>query len=254
MKIVVMCCTLNEERNIERYCEVYSRFADTIVICDGGSTDRTIELTRNFPKVRVVHFEELMDFDGIPWNPKGRQYNYGLAVALKLNPSWMIIDECDSVPTVALQESVRSLMLETSSGVIGVMRIYLLGEDKFYPSLSLSGYYGWAFRPEEVDASYDESTVIAHQRLNFPRPSAWRNIDAPRGLLHYGWPDEETAALKTKRYRAIGRLPPQGTAIPSDAGEPAPLPEWANWNIAMDYEYLNEEDYEKLSGGPERPK
>ena len=42
MKIVATCRTLNEEANIERFCESYSQFADQIIVADGGSTDRAV--------------------------------------------------------------------------------------------------------------------------------------------------------------------------------------------------------------------
>lgn len=225
-----MCCTLNEERNIERYCEVYSRFADSIVICDGGSTDRTVELAEDFTKVRVVHFEEQMEFDGIPWNPKGIQHNFAYAAAMEDGPDWIITDECDSIPTLTLQKGIRSEMKHSVLDVVGAKRLYVLGQNRFFPDLSLLGYFGWAHRPDKVDASYGGDLMRGLRRLSFPAPYTWHDLSPPRALLHYGWPDEETVIFKTKRYRATGGLSPQGHAIPSDAGTPAPLPEWAIWN------------------------
>ena len=230
MRVVVMCCTLNEERNIERYCEVYSRFANKIVICDGGSTDRTVAIASRFKKVRVVHFEELMDFDGIPWNPKGKQHNFGYAAAMEDDPDWIIADECDSIPTLALQESARSLMEMSTLDVLGFMRIYVLGADRFFPRLGFEGLFGWAHRPSTIDGRYLEDSYKGLARPRFPEPNLWHNFSPPHGLLHYGWPDEETVAFKTKRYRATGSLPSYGTAIPEYAGQAMPLPEWANWN------------------------
>ncbi|NGX44884.1 MAG: hypothetical protein K940chlam2_00024 [Chlamydiae bacterium] len=233
MRVVVMCCTLNEERNIERYCEVYSRIADTIVICDGGSTDKTIELARGFDKVHLVRFEEQMNLDGIPWNPKGKQHNFAYDVVMENNPDWIITDECDSVPTRHLQENTRSLMEKADvieNGVIGVKRIYILGENEFYPALSLEGYFGWAHRPEKADSSYGEETPKGLRRKLFPNHETWHSIEEPNALLHYGWPDKETVEFKTMRYRATGGLPASGHAIPSYAGVPQALPEWAKWN------------------------
>lgn len=236
MRVAVMCCVLNEERNIERYCQVYSRFVDDIVICDGGSTDRTVELAKRSRKVQVVHFEEQMEFGGIPWNPLGKMHNFAYEAARKLRPDWIITDECDSLPTQALQKTARSKMLiemeKSRFNVIGVRRIYVLGKDKFYPQLSLKGYFGWAHRPDRIDGCYRTSTHKGIPRPDFPHPDtgSWRMLDPPLALLHYGWPDEETVIFKTRRYRASGVLPEHGTAIPSGAGPIVPLPEWATWN------------------------
>ena len=230
MKIVTMCCTRNEERNIERYCEVYSRLSDRILICDGGSTDNTVALAEKFEKVQVVHFKETINYDGYEWNPKGKQHNFAYKAVMEYEPDWIITDECDSIPTISLQEAARSLMGTSIPDVIGAMRIYVVGEDDFYPKLSLGGFFGWAHRPGKVDSSYGEETPRGLRRKNFPHPDVWRNINPPHALLHYGWPDEQTVEFKTKRYRATGGLPPKGTAIPTNAGAPMSLQEWARWN------------------------
>ncbi len=230
MNVVVLCCTLNEERNIERYCEVYSRFADTVVICDGGSIDKTVTLAEGFDKVQVVHFEQQFSFEGIPWNHKGKQHNFAYAAVMGHDPDWIITDECDSIPTVSLQREIRSLMKATSIPVIGAMRMYVLGQDKFFAKMSLGGFFGWAHEPKRVDASYGEEKHIGLRRKGFPLADTWSNINPPHALLHYGWPDDETVAFKTKRYRAVGSLPPSGNAIPSHIGTPENLPEWATWN------------------------
>ena len=230
MRVVAMCCTLNEERNIERYCEVYSRFTDAIVICDGGSTDRTVKLAQKFSKVNVVHFDELLSFEGFPWNPKGKQHNFAYAAVMESAPDWIITDECDSVPTVSLQKQIRPIMRATSIPVIGAMRVYVLGENFYFPKMSLGGFFGWAHRPGKVNASYGEETHRGLRRKNFPPADTWTNLNPPHALLHYGWPDEETVRFKTKRYRAVGNLPPSGRAIPPYAGVAADLPRWAKWN------------------------
>ena len=235
IKIVVMCCVLNEERNIERYCEVYSRFTDKIVICDGGSTDRTVELAEGFPKVNVVHFGELKDFNGIPCNPLGPMHNFAYRAVLEKSPDWIITDEADSLPTLELQRTARSIMILTAQDIVGAGRIYMIGKDDYFPALSMQGYFGWAHQPREVDGRYGETKFAGIPRPYFPHPEGafaarWRKLDQPLALLHDGWPNEEVVNFKTRRYRLNGALREGGTAIPAYAGQSEPLPGWAKWN------------------------
>lgn len=51
MQVSVICTVLNEEQNVGRLLESLvrqTRQADEVVICDGGSTDRTVETIRRF--------------------------------------------------------------------------------------------------------------------------------------------------------------------------------------------------------------
>ncbi len=234
LNVVSMCCVLNEERNIERYCQVYERFVDTMVICDGGSTDNTVKLAKQFPKVDVVHFDKLIDFGGIPSNPLEEIHNFAYKATKKHNPDWIVTDECDSLPTFVLQKSIREILEGAVKDIIGVTRVYIVGNDEYFPALSMKGFFGWAHRPDKVNGHYGGNKFAGIPRPDFPHPDTelWRELEPPLSLLHYGWPDKETVAFKTKRYKANGALPPHesASAIPLNAGKSFMLPGWAVWN------------------------
>jgi (heptosyl)LPS beta-1,4-glucosyltransferase len=52
-KLSVIVITKNEEKNIEA-CLESAQFADEIVLVDSGSTDRTLEIAKKFPNVKVI--------------------------------------------------------------------------------------------------------------------------------------------------------------------------------------------------------
>jgi len=51
MKISVIMATFNEEKNIEKCLNSVKSFADEIVIIDGGSEDKTVELAKKFDAI-----------------------------------------------------------------------------------------------------------------------------------------------------------------------------------------------------------
>jgi glycosyltransferase involved in cell wall biosynthesis len=55
MKLSVVVCVRNEETRLRDCLEtVFQNGPDEVVLVDGGSTDRTIEIAREFPGVRII--------------------------------------------------------------------------------------------------------------------------------------------------------------------------------------------------------
>jgi len=52
----------NEDATIERAIRSFLPFADEIIVNDTGSTDRTVEILKTLPKVKVIHSEWKRDF------------------------------------------------------------------------------------------------------------------------------------------------------------------------------------------------
>ena len=55
MRLSVVVCVRNEEKRLRECLEtVFQNDPDEIVLVDGGSTDRTVEIARGFPAVRII--------------------------------------------------------------------------------------------------------------------------------------------------------------------------------------------------------
>ena len=82
--VSVLILTRNEEANIEQ-CLRNVRFSEDIVVLDSFSTDRTLELVKTFPGVRVV--QRVFDTEY-------RQRNYGLH-DIQYKHDWVYICDAD---------------------------------------------------------------------------------------------------------------------------------------------------------------
>ena len=92
----VIIIVQNEERHI-RECLASVSWADEIVVVDGGSTDRTVELAREFTD-RVFHN---------PWPGYAAQKRYALQ---KASHSWVLSIDADERVTPELRDEIRSIL------------------------------------------------------------------------------------------------------------------------------------------------
>src|SRR6185312_14385982 len=96
MSLSVAIITLNEERNLARTLASV-RFADEIVIVDSGSTDRTLEIAREY-SARVLP---------LPWRGFAAQKNYALD---QCTGDWVLSLDADEELTPELQDQIRILL------------------------------------------------------------------------------------------------------------------------------------------------
>lgn len=91
-----MILTLNEEANIERTMAKLT-WARRILVIDSGSTDRTIEIVRQYPQAVVIR----RDFDSA-----AAQCNFGLT---HVDSKWVLSLDADYVLSDALISEIASL-------------------------------------------------------------------------------------------------------------------------------------------------
>jgi len=62
MRIRVIACCLNEEDMLPFFLQHYSSFVDEILIFDGGSTDRSYDIIKQWPKAKLfIRQDDVMD-------------------------------------------------------------------------------------------------------------------------------------------------------------------------------------------------
>jgi hypothetical protein len=229
MKTVVIVRTLDEEINIARFCRCYAG-ADKILIADGGSVDRTLEIAAGFPNVEIRHFRQRTFYgNGVFFNPEGSHINFLIDWAvLEHAPDWLIFDDCDCVPTEALWMAMFDILAATES-LACAYKLYVFGEDEYLPLMSLPGQCLWAWRPGELPGVRADESIPETQFgfVGVPPKRARGRVDLspPFVLLHYFAPTPAERARKMARYAARGT--PQVQLRQTEYWPPQPLPAWA---------------------------
>lgn len=241
---VVIARTYNEAKHIERFCQKY-RWADQILIADGGSFDGTSRIARAHNKVQVRYFHPREWKNGVSYNPEGKHINFLIDWAIEEGADWIIMDDCDSCPTQALQEDARELLQHTSEDVLGVYRLYVYGVDQWFTRLTggdplppvtydkdgkMVRWQGlWAWRAK-LGLRWNEADPFVNELVDSERMAdgtfTWRLLHPPYALLHYFCIDEQEVERKLELYRTL-RETPQLKHPLKEYGPLAPLPDWA---------------------------
>lgn len=110
LKLIAMMLTYNDEdRYLKRGLDYLSQYVDEIVILDGGSTDKTVEICNQYPKAVVHQTAKPMVF-GVDDEYLIREEMYRLA--LDRNPDWMLVIDSDQVMEERFKRVVRDLIAD----------------------------------------------------------------------------------------------------------------------------------------------
>jgi glycosyltransferase involved in cell wall biosynthesis len=97
----VIVTTRNEEANVERCLRSVHGFADQVFVLDSESTDRTVEIARQYAEVQTLAYDHSRI---IPWI-----FQWGLD-NLPLRNDWVLILEADQAVTPALKAELAALL------------------------------------------------------------------------------------------------------------------------------------------------
>jgi len=186
----VAIITLNEEANLARTLASV-QFADEIVVIDSGSTDRTLEIARSFPNVKL--YSE-------PWKGFAAQKNSAIE---KCSGTWVLSLDADEELTPELQTEIR-LLLPANPAVDAYMlrrRNLFLGRwikrGGYYPDPKLRLFRNHAanFAPA---ARFTDRPV--HETIAFEGRLETLNYD----LIHHAYPTIESYIEHMDRYSTLG--------------------------------------------------
>ncbi len=105
-KLSVLMITKNAAETLEKSLASIKKIADEIIIVDSKSTDRTVEIAKNYlAKVFVKEFTDI-----------GKQRLYGLS---KATGKWVLILDCDEIVSERLMNEIKSKIDNTRIKING---------------------------------------------------------------------------------------------------------------------------------------
>lgn len=130
-KIVGMSCVFNEEWIIGEWADALSELVDEIVVVDDGSTDRTVEILRKFPKVTRVHEQRPMRQIGYA---SREVTNRRLAhqLAREQGADWIVFVDADEIFEHKMKDRIRELVLDEEVGEYRFRKLWLWRCEHYY--------------------------------------------------------------------------------------------------------------------------
>lgn len=183
MGLSVVVITKNEEANLGR-CLESVKWADEIIVADSHSTDRTLEIARNF-SARICT---------VDWHGYGPAKRAGVALATQ---EWVLSLDADESVTPELADEIRRI-ISTPGGPHGyaiTRRTNFLGRWIYH-----CGWY-----PDPVLRLFrrthgNVTDSVVHERVEIDGPPGRLNGE----LLHYSYPTLELYLAKSNVYTTLG--------------------------------------------------
>ena len=112
LDLTVVILTYNEELHIRRCLENVSSFAKKVYVIDSPSTDKTVEICKEFPNVEVVVHK-------YPGN-QAEQFNWALD-NVKIDTEWVLRLDADEYLTIELKNEIEEKLPTLSFGISAVV-------------------------------------------------------------------------------------------------------------------------------------
>lgn len=162
----VVILAKNEEHNIEACIKTVIDWVDEIVVIDGFSVDKTVEISK---RLGAIVYQRQMDMEGI-------QRNWGYA---KAKNEWVLSLDCDERVTPELRDEIMATIPNTEFNAFDMPRKNFIGDywvryGGWYPSANLKVFQKSRFK-------FEETTV--HPRVFVDGKTGHLKSD----LLHYSY-------------------------------------------------------------------
>ena len=181
-KLSVTIITKNEEKNIKR-CLESVKWADEIIVLDTNSTDRTVEICRQFT-------DQVFCVD---WHGYGKQKNL---CSERASHDWILNIDSDEEISPDGAEEIRAVLLGDSKHAV-----YDFPRKNFFAQRWVR-YGGWY--PDRISRLYDKTRVSFLESLVHEKLVPDENVGALyHPILHYSFTGMEDYVERQNRYSSL---------------------------------------------------
>jgi glycosyltransferase involved in cell wall biosynthesis len=200
--VCVMICAKDEAFEIERCLDDIILWADKIVIFDDGSTDDTVEIARQYPKVVSIH--QKGNLGNVRTEGRDRQILYELAC--KQKPDWIMFLDADEVFEDKLKWQIYDMITASDINLYHFLEInFWRGETHYRIDNSYNlGWFGRLFRCfPRLSMTTDQDEHSGGVPHNIPGATQWGESERGRKsdvcVKHYGFSDYQRVTEKAWR-------------------------------------------------------
>lgn len=187
MKLSLCLAVYNEEKFLHYALDSAAEWADEVIVVDGGSSDRTVEIAKSYgKKVRVIETDNPIIFH------KNKQKAIEAAKG-----EWILQLDADEAVSKELKDEIQRILLHPE----GVKVAYWIPRKNYFLGrfLTKGGVY-----PDKTIRLYKNG--VAH----FPCKTVHENVEIKgevgelkNDLLHYADPDFDRYLVRWNRYTTL---------------------------------------------------
>ncbi len=181
LPISVFIITKNEETHITKALTSVAR-ADEIIVVDSGSTDRTVEIAKEYG-AKVVHHD---------WMGFAKQKQYALSLC---SNEWVLNLDGDETANEKLFETFENIIkLDKADGVRFWRNDFFIG--KKFPKITKRDSH---LRFYKKSKSHFDSALLVHEHATVDGKKIFINAD----FDHYGYDTVEALVDKNNNYSSL---------------------------------------------------
>jgi glycosyltransferase involved in cell wall biosynthesis len=181
-KLSVTIIAKNEEKNIKR-CLESVKWADEIIVLDTNSTDRTVEICRQFT-------DQVFCVD---WHGYGKQKNL---CSERASHDWILNIDSDEEISSEGAEEIKAVLRGDSKNAV-----YNFPRKNFFAQRWVR-YGGWY--PDRISRLYDKTRVSFLETLVHEKLVPDENVGALQNpILHYSFTGMEDYVERQNRYSSL---------------------------------------------------